>query len=70
VIANRHSVLEHILEGTDWNKGRWQWVLRRLAGAVPVKPRMFCKGHNSRGIFLPSAVLDFGPYQSDDGMEL
>lgn len=60
MIANQHPVLNDILKGTDWADGRWQWVLRRLPGVHPVKPRGWPGKVNARGLFLPAALLDFG----------
>lgn len=65
IVANQHPQLEAILEGTEWAKGKWQWVLRRLPGAHPVPPRLWMKGVNARGLFLPCGLLDFGEHSID-----
>lgn len=65
IVANQHPHLETILEGTEWAKGKWQWVLRRLPGAHPVPPRLWMKGVNARGLFLPCGLLDFGEHSID-----
>jgi prophage antirepressor-like protein len=59
VIANRHPELERILQGTVWARGKWQMALRRLPGAVAVKPASWPPGVNARGIFIPMTNMDF-----------
>jgi prophage antirepressor-like protein len=70
LIANQHPFLEQLLKGTDWADGKWQWVLRRLPGAVPVKPRSWGGKVNSRGLFLPCSVLDFGEHDIGKNFEV
>jgi prophage antirepressor-like protein len=65
VVANRHPVLERILEGTEWADARWQWVLRRITGARVVTARRF-GAQTARGVFLPCKALDFGEFDSRD----
>jgi prophage antirepressor-like protein len=62
IVANQHPHLETVLQGTEWGNGKWQWVLRRLPGVVPVAARHWMKGVNARGLFLPCALLDFAEH--------
>lgn len=61
IVASQHPELERILEGTEWKDGKWQWVLRRLAGVLPVPARRFGP-QTARGLFLPCSLLDFGEH--------
>lgn len=66
IIANRNPHLEHIMQGSRWAKSKWHPVLRRLPGALPVKPRGYGPGGtNSRGIFIPTSCLDFSNHHFD-----
>lgn len=66
VVANRNPALARVMQGTKWEKFGWQPVLRRLPGALPVKPRNYGpSGLHSRGIFIPTSCLDFANQHND-----
>lgn len=65
VVANRHPVLEAMVQNTNWEGAKWQWVLRRMPGARVVGARRFGP-QTSRGVFLPCKVLDFGEQDAAD----
>lgn len=58
VIANRHAVLERIMEGTRWADFNWCYTLKRLPGAMRTAGKRFEAHQATRGVSLPANVLD------------
>lgn len=59
IIANRHPVIARVLEGTGYERNKWNMQLRRLPGASPTKTKAWPLQATSRGIAIPATALDF-----------
>jgi len=57
MVANMNRRLVEIFAGTEWGKGAWSRVIRRLPGTTPTGPYRF-DGHQQRGTFVAADLLD------------
>jgi prophage antirepressor-like protein len=58
-VANRHAALEHVYARTEWARGRWMRVLRRLPGTAALGPMRFGgQRPPGRSTFVPATYLD------------
>jgi hypothetical protein len=57
-VANKHSRLSRVFDGTQWQNARWKEDLRHLADTIePPDPQWFAGRHKSRCVLIPECLL-------------